>query len=249
MKEFFLQRWEYKLNWVIENPSAENIIILVHGFTWDMRGPDWLFEQLSIELQKEWFSVCRFNCIGTPPSEGHFIDMTLQSEVDDTESVISYLFEEGYNTVSILWESMGWSILACLDVSRLDNLIFWYPAFEFIDTDLKNFISLESQKILQKQWHIPCGSFKVWEKFISEIKHINLYKKLPKICNPVFLLHWDSDKDVPYEQSKKAYLLFWSTEKEIHILPWADHCFRYEWDTAIDITMNFLKGAHNKKQN
>jgi pimeloyl-ACP methyl ester carboxylesterase len=242
MNEFFLQRWKYKLYGIIDNPESEKIVILVHGFTWDMRGPAWLFEKLSWELQKEWYAVCRFNCIGTPPSEGEFQEMTLDSEVEDTQEIISHIKWLWYKNISLLWESMGWSIITSLNNSDIQNLIFWYPAFDFADTLFTDdFLSKKAIEELEKNSFVMCAWFKVGKEFIQEISKIVLYDTVKNISCPVLFLHWDNDIDVPYTQSQKALDLVTHNNKKLIIFQWAGHCFPNDQERAVSETVEFLE--------
>jgi len=241
MKEIFLPRWAHKLYGVIDNPNAHKIIILVHGFTWSLNGPDSLFEELSIELQTLGYAVCRFNCIGTPPSEWVFQEMTLQSEADDTNAVLSYIKDLGYENISLLWESMWWSIIALLNTKWIKNVIFWYSAFDFIDSDFKDFLTHTSSKELERNGFLMCAWYKVGKTFIQEIPNIVLYNRLQYITCPVLFLHWDSDDDVPYTQSQKAFDLVTHKQKDLVIVEWAGHCFPDQKERAILETIGFLK--------
>ena len=124
---------------VLENSDSDKLMILVHGFTGDMRGPDNIFEKLSNKLQKKWFAVLRFNFRGTPPSDMDFQDMTVETETEDLKAVINYAKSKGYNQIGILGESMGGSIIAIVINMAFKVVIFWYPAFYFKDTSFKNY--------------------------------------------------------------------------------------------------------------
>lgn len=225
---------------VLENPEAKKLVILVHGFTGDLRGPDNLFEKLSKKLQQLDYAVIRFSFRGTPPSEGEYIDMTVDKQVEDLDKVIEYAKSLGYTDIALLGESMGGSIVAKVCDQFLKAVIFWYPAFDFADTAFKNYLTDETQTKLAKQGYFLEEGFRIGKQFVDEIPSINLYNKAGEIKCPVLFVHGDKDVDVPYQQSKKAFQIA-NDPKEIRIIKGADHCFRKEQDEVVDLTTDFLK--------
>lgn len=229
------------VNGIIENSEAEKITILVHGFTGDWHGPQKIFEKLSKRLQQNGYAVLRFNFRGTPPSDGNFENMTVETETEDLNEVIKYLKKLGYTEIGVLGESMGGTIATTAYDPSLKVVIFWYPAFDFSDTDFKELLHSESSKEeYKKQGYILCDGFKVGKQFINECLSVNVFSKLKKIKCPTLILHGDNDKEVPYQQSEKAFQIF-NKPKEIHIIKGADHCFLNEQDEVIDLTMNFIQ--------
>ncbi|MDA9128867.1 alpha/beta hydrolase [Candidatus Gracilibacteria bacterium] len=166
--------------------------------------------------------------------------MTVASETEDLDAIIKYAERLGYSDISLLGESMGGTIIMNSYTQSITSIIFWYSAFDFSDTDFKDFLTPEKQQELQENGHLMCAGFKVGEEFIKQIPKINIYENLKNITCPTLLLHGDQNKDVPFEQSQKSYNLL-NTKKEIHILPGAGHCFRNEQEKAISLTVKFLK--------
>ena len=224
----------------IENPWEKKLMILAHGFTWSLDGPSGIFSKLSHSLQGHGYSVLRFNFRWTPGSGGKFQDMTVENEVQDFKNVIQYARSLGYKKIWLLWESMGGTISVLAYDPDIHILALWYTAFDFLDTDFKKLLTEPAKKILDENDYFPFHTFKIWRTFIEQIPTINIYKDLEKIHCPTLLVHGDWDSDVPFEQSEKAYKLL-NSEKEIHILTWAWHCFRNEQEESIELTVEFLK--------
>lgn len=225
---------------LLENPASDKLMILVHGFTGNMHGPGNIFDKLSNRLQKDGFAVIRFNFRGTPPSEGRFEDMTVKGETKDLKEIIKFAKSRGYKKIGVLGESLGGTILANSYDKSLKVVVFWYPAFDLFDTDIKDYFSKEKQKELSANGFILEGNFHVGRDFVNEIKKIKLFSKMALITSPALFLHGDKDSQVPYQQSEKACKLA-KGEKEIRIIKGADHCFRNEQDEVINLTLKFLK--------
>lgn len=225
---------------VLEGKNKDKFMILVHGFTGDMRGPDNIFGKLSEKLQENGISALRFSFRGTPPSDGDFQDMTVESESEDLKKIIEYAKSQGFERIGVLGESMGGTIVSAVHDPGLRVIVFWYPAFELIDTDLKKYLTEKSQKVLSEKGFVLDSGFKIGKKFIGEINKINLYDKIKDLKCPVLFLHGNNDVEVPYQQSEKAFELA-NEPKEIQIIDGADHCFRNEQEEVIDKTLDFLK--------
>jgi len=242
-----MEKIELKINLeyvrgVIENPESQDIVVLVHWFTWDWNWPDDIFLKLSKKLQEKWFAVCRFNFRGTWNSDWEFIDMTVKQEIEDLKNIIRFLESKKYTSIKLLWESMWWTVIWWLNnFQNIDAIIFWYTAFDLFNTDLKELLLSEKwNNEYIKEWFIMCDWFKVWWKFIKEFTNINIYNNLKNIFSPVLFLHWDNDKEVLYTQSAKAYKEISSNNKKLTIIEWADHCFLNEQDLVIEETLLFL---------
>lgn len=240
IKDITIQVNNLSIKGVLENSEAKKLVILVHGFTGDLRGPDNLFEKLSKKLQRLDYAVIRFSFRGTPPSEGEYIDMTVDEQVEDLDKVIEHAKLLGYTDIALLGESMGGSIVAKAYDQSLKAVIFWYPAFDFTDTSFKNYLTNESQEKLKEQGYLLEEGFKVGKQFIDEIPSVDLYNKVGEIKRPVLFVHGNKDVDVPYQQSEKAFQIA-NDPKEIRIIKDANHCFRNEQDEVVDLTADFLQ--------
>ncbi len=240
-KEFQIENNSIVIRGVIENSESRKLVILAHGFTGDLNGPDDLFKKLSEILQDLDYTVLRFSFWGTKPSSGEFEDMTVISETSDLEKIVAYANNLGYKEIWLLGESLWWTIIANAYCKSLKFMIFWYSAFELNDTDLNDiFLNPSAKKELSAKWYVSFKNYKVWKDFISEIPKLSVYNKLNEISCPVLLVHGDSDIEVPLAQSEKAYSLLVG-KKELKIIHWAWHCFRNEHEEAIEITTNFIK--------
>ena len=236
------------LRGIIENYEAEKLVVLVHGFTGNLDGPDDIFKKLSAELQGVGFAVLRFSFWGTEPSEGGFEDMTIASEVSDMNKVLEYTESLGYREIGLLGESMWGTIIAEAYRKSLKFMIFWYSAFNLLDTDFKDiFFTEDAQKEVLDNWYMLFEEYKIWGEFISKVSEIDVFDNLERITCPTLLLHGDKDDDVPFQQSEKAFKSL-KCLKEIEIIKWAGHCFRNEQDEAVGITVKFLEERYNNKK-
>ncbi len=75
---------------ILENPNSDKLIILVHGFSGNMHGPNNIFDKLSQRLQENGIAVLRFNFRGTKPSDMEQQEMTIESETADLKAAIKF---------------------------------------------------------------------------------------------------------------------------------------------------------------
>ncbi|GAB4140470.1 MAG: alpha/beta hydrolase [Patescibacteria group bacterium] len=254
MKNIEILNNEKIIRGILHGESFDHIVILVHGFAGNLNGPNDIFVRLVEKLLtyhsreggnplllKQDFSVLRFSFSGTPPSDGDFVDMILESEVSDLKKVLEFVKNSGYKKISILGESMGGAVVAKVLPEDFSNIIFWYSCFDFLNSSFKqDFLSEGPQKFLAENGFVQYDDFKVGKKFIDEIPFVNTYEDLKKINSRVLFLHGDSDTDTPSEQSQIGFEKV-STEKHLKFIEGANHCFRNEQDEAIDLTINFLR--------
>lgn len=239
-KQFSIEIGSNKLKGIIENPSATKLIILVHGFTGDWRGPNNIFITLSQELQQEGYAVLRFSFLGVSPSEGEYVKMTVESQTNELQRVISYALTLGYEKIGILGESMGGTVVTSAYHKQLATVVYWYPVFNFFQCSFSDFYKPDAQEELKENGFVLVDGYKVGKKFIDQIPIIDVYNNIKKITSPVLFLHGDSDTDVPLVQSEKAFEIAHSP-KEIHLIKGANHCFEHEHEKVIKLTVSFIK--------
>lgn len=238
-KKFSIKINNIDIRGIIENPDFDKLMILVHGFTGDLDGPDDIFVKLSNKLQSKGYSVLRFSFSGTLPSGGEFADMTVNSQIDELNEIVNYSKSLGYEDIGILGESMGCTVISGAYDEKLRAVVLWYPVFEFSGSGFDTFLTGKASSELEENGFVLDEGFKVGRKFIEEIPSINFYDKVEEIHYPILFVHGDMDSDVPYKQSEKAFGLA-NQPKEIRIIEGADHCFRNEQDEVIDLTVDFL---------
>lgn len=224
---------------VLENPSEESLVILVHGFTGSLHGPSSVFEMLSNHLQDAGFAVFRFNFRGTPPSDMAFQEMTVGTETADLEAVVEHVRGLGYDEVSVVAESMGGTVVAKALPQRFASLVFWYPAFCLADTSLTAFLEEPAREALRRDGYVEDG-FRVGKAFIDEIRNVDVYDELASVEAPALFVHGDEDDDVPVEQSRRGSGIV-GDSAELSVLHGAEHCFRDVQGEAVQVTTSFLR--------
>ena len=237
-----INRWD-KIYWKLFHVSYEKLVVFVHGFTGDMHGPDNLFELLRQELVKNWYSVFQFNFRWTFPSEMSFEKMTLETESQDLDKVLTSMKQRGYNNISLVWESMGVSVILSRSwFEQMKSLIFWYWAYNFIETSFKDYLSPENRACIDTNLSLKVEEwFSIWKQFFDNIEKIQLLDRARSISCPVLFLHGNKDIECNYRDSLKAYELVPHDKKDVYIIWGEEHCFRTSQEKVIKLTLQFFK--------
>jgi len=106
------------------NKRSTPLVIIVHGyFSSDKLGPARLYVKIARVLTAIGFHVLRFDFTGFGESDGEMESVTLDSELEDGQSVISYMENFGYRSgIILLGHSFG-SNLSLLLTERCTSVI------------------------------------------------------------------------------------------------------------------------------
>lgn len=128
-----------KLCGILTTPqiSTNKCVILCHGITVD-KDEDGNFPTVAENLRRAGFNVARFDFRGHGESGGELINMTIEGEIDDLSSFLSFLKKRGYAKFALLGASFGAvaSISYCADHSDISCLVLWYPVLDLKRTFL-----------------------------------------------------------------------------------------------------------------
>lgn len=144
-----------------------------------------------------------FDFIGgsvNPQSDGKMTDMTVLTEVDDLEFVISKVSEFDYvdkDKLFLQGESMGGFVSAYVAAKmpeKIKALVLWYPAFVIPDDSKKRFAANDT----------TCFGLPISPEFDRVAKDIDIFNVIKGYKGPVKIIHGDKDDVVPISYSEKA---------------------------------------------
>lgn len=133
-------------------------------------------------------------------SDGTMTEMTIRSECEDLQTVITYVKELDYvdpKRIFLQGESMGGlvsALVAAKHPETVQALILWYPAFG-IPEDAR----IRFEKGDRKVFGITLS-----EAFDAEAMNINVYREIPAYSGPVLIIHGTADSVVPIRYSERA---------------------------------------------
>lgn len=138
------------------NNQSKKLVIMSHGFRGSSLGPARQFVDFQRILNKNGYSVLRFDQPNSGNSEGDFIDSSFLEWVQTTVFLADKYINKGYQ-VSLLGQSMGatTSVVATGDPKlkgKIHCLLLWVP-------DAKSDIDVDPNKIYEEGGQKYKGSF------------------------------------------------------------------------------------------
>jgi len=237
----------------LPDSKTNNLILLVHGFTGNMNGPEDLYKRLAYKLTENGFAVYRFNFRFTSDSFEDYHRMTITGEIDDLKLLIKE-FSKRYDKIGVIGESLGGSISILGYSPKVNCMVLFYPAIFYKENIANRWSSDEEIRELNKKGVLPWvrssgQKLYVGKKFIEEVHKIEVFSKIQKIKCPILFVHGNVDKTVSFTESERAFKIA-NEPKRIEIIEGANHGFKdknYQTseelqDKAISLTLEwFLK--------
>lgn len=202
-----------KLCALLGKVSKDKIVLLCHGIR-SNKNEKGSYDVLAKEIQNHGYSTIRIDFRGHGESTGLDYEVTITKEIEDVESVIKFLRDEGYKEIIVFGGSFGASIISFVDYSRFEEvkgLIFWYGALDNYNA-LRNdyFLSERNKQIALKEGF--CTTYnregKPFRFGVPLFEEIDKYKPMDAIKSiklPKIFVHGLTDRYVSHEESIKAY--------------------------------------------
>lgn len=185
---------------------GKKVILYKHGFFGNKITPHRIMVNASHELQKEDYTICRFDCVGAGDSEGDSHYTTVYGEIEDTKVVLHWIEEQlKPEKFMILGYSMGGIVTSvmCNEVP-LDGILLWSPCSEPYD----NFRRLLGEELFEMGLQgndmdfmgdlVPREFFQGLDA--PELDPLAAIRKFKKTFR---LIHGDGDKDVAVYNSAR----------------------------------------------
>lgn len=214
---------------ISKNNNSDRIIVLCHGLNGNKTERK-SFDKLVQDLVNNGYNSFRFDFRGHGESSGNDFEMTINKEIQDLESTLGFLKEQGFNEFILLGASFGASIISLLNKNNynIKALICWYGALDYKST-IYNPFSSDNKKNALKQGYYTIVSptskreYKLGLQLFEEVDKIIPYKKLSETELPILFIHGTGDTMISHELSEKVSLL--CENSKLVLIKNADHCF------------------------
>ena len=185
---------------------------------------------LGESLSRVGFTVLRFDFAGAGDSSGKFESITCTRQVDDLGAAHELLKERGLARVGIMGSSMGGTTALVYagaeeGVDALVTLAAPIDPRQLIERDFPP----KAMALWRAQGFIEFNGRRLKADFLQEAMTIDVAEAVARITCPVLAIHGDADATVPVAQAHALHAAV-SGEKELCILPGADHRFTREED-------------------
>lgn len=217
-------------------------IIFLHGFTVWKTGPQRLYEEFAREAVKAGFCVIRYDFYGTGESDGDFHEMTLGSEMNETEAIYRWAAGQDYVDSGNLFlggHSMG-ALIAVLEAPRLQpaGIFGWATALTMAFQAGQRTRNMNGPT--KRGWDID--GLELSREFMEEICGMDFQEMARGYDRPVLLIHGTNDADIPVESS---YMLrnIYGDCCELAVIEGANHRFlSLKWKQEVyEKTLAFIR--------
>lgn len=185
---------------------GKNVILYKHGFFGNKITPHRIMVNTSHELQKQGYTICRFDCVGAGDSEGDSHYTTIYGEIEDTRVVLHWIADKLQpDKLMILGYSMGGIVTSvlCHEVP-LEGILLWSPC----SNPYSNFRHLLGEDLFIKGVAGNdvdfMGDLVPKEFFVGlDDKSIDPLSAIKGFKKPLRLIQGDGDQDVSVSNSAR----------------------------------------------
>ncbi|OIP57231.1 MAG: hypothetical protein COX79_02660 [Candidatus Levybacteria bacterium CG_4_10_14_0_2_um_filter_36_16] len=207
-------------------PSLKKIVIMSHGFRGTSAGPARQFVDFQRILNKEGFSVLRFDQPNSGNSDGDFLDVSYAEWVDTTVYFAKKYLDSGYK-VALMGQSMGAAVsIVATERPELKNkipcILLWVPGVN--DGDFKG----EDDEVFEEAAQKYKGIF--WK----EARQLDTFKCLKEYTGGIHLVYGEKDVFVSAELRARVIEIVKGKNQPYMILKGQDHS-PWEYDLVQEV--------------
>ncbi|PRR83367.1 alpha/beta hydrolase [Clostridium vincentii] len=223
------------------------IVIILHGFCGNMMGPHFMFVKLSKLLEKMGIASIRCDFIGSGESDGNFIDMTMETELEDANNILNYVKNLSFvdnERIALLGLSMGGAISSMLAGRRKNDIMaqcLWAPAGNMDEVILSQSYIGDKYEEFREQGYFDVEGLLLGAGFVDNAKDIKIYEKAAEYDKKSLIIHGDKDTVVQLSASER-YIEIFKEASQLKIIKGSNHTFdKKEWEEqVIENTVEFL---------
>ena len=230
---------------IYEN-SKEHIIIMSHGFL-SHRNCGGFFPKVAEALSNNDFSVIKFDFSGCGESDD--TELTIEKQIDDLKTMISYAKELGYKNISLFGHSLGGLVTFSVanQIKDIHKIVVTAPVTYKNRYEWHERYSTEQLHELENDSRITFAtkqknrkSIIVNKQLFDERSAVVQEELLKNITNPTLIIHGDTDERVPILDSQNA-ITYLHKECRLDVIEKAKHSFKGFDTIVIEKTIDWLK--------
>lgn len=208
-----------------ENPQKK-IVIMSHGFRGSSIGPARTFVDFQRLLNKEGFSVLRFDQPNSGNSEGDYLETSYNEWVDTIVYFTKKYLDQGFK-VSLLGQSMGGAATVVATSrpelkDKIPCILLWVPGVNEGD------FNGNSEEIFEEAGQKYKG------KFWMEAREADFFKCLGNYTGKIHLVYGENDRYISQELRDKVIDIVKEKGQQVKILKDQDHS-PWEFDLCQEI--------------
>ena len=219
--------------------KSKSIIILSHALANDKseRGK---LDRVAEKLNNSGYGVLAFDFSGCGESDDD--TLTIEKEVDDLKSAISFVKSRGFQKIALFGHSVGCLVTLRAYSKEIETMVLWSPITNKVkyrwedklskeqlrEVKEKGYFTRTRKNAIRKIYHID-------KKMLKERESVNQKQLLKSISCPVLIIQGTKDASVPIEDSENAIKLL-SKESKLKLVENADHDFTEHVSELVELT-------------
>jgi len=225
MKEKIVRFGEYGLAGVFHSPNEKPsaCVIACHGFYSSKDSEKYV--RIGRRFCGEGLAVLRFDFRGCGESGGLFEETSLTGRIEDLESALDFVEEQGYESVGVMGSSLGGtvSILTAAKDKRVKALVTWATPCYLNE--------LFRGEVIQG-----------FEKLRQDVSKYDVVKAVKEVHCPVLIVHGSLDEQVPLSHANILYDNA-NEPRDVEIIEGADHRLTnpIHRRRAVELTLDWFK--------
>ena len=244
VEELWIRNGERHLYGVLSRPTHAKgkmpVAIIAHGFNGTHHFGRNYFETLN----KLGYQVYTFDfACGSvnSRSDNNTMNMSILDEQSDLEAIVRYFKQQpdvDASRIVLIGESQGGLVSALTAASMpkdISRTILIFPALCIPDNWTARYPNLSDIPDTTRLWNVPMG-----RRFFTEVRDINVFKRIGKYKRPVLIVQGDKDPVVSMKDSERAVKIY--KDARLHVIPGAGHGFKpKEFEESLQQITLFLK--------
>lgn len=224
----------------LHTPSkpTKTAVIIAHGFASNKDRDRHI--QLAGSLAGAGMAAFRIDFGGSGESGDR--EITIAAQIDDLQSAVRYLKEQGHEHIGVLGESLG-GITALQAYNKdIDAMVLWAPVTKSKKpSELKD---NEREKELEQNGYIikykDGTEFKIPQQYFDERMNVDRDTLFEGINIPVLIIQGDNDEYIPVTHSEEA-IEYLPEGSSLEVVEGADHKMDEYMDVVVPKTVKWFK--------
>lgn len=229
---------------ILYQTQSKSIIIMCHGFTSD-KFSQGRAEQLAKAYETVGYSVLMFDFSGCGESDDDIL--TIDKEIDDLQSAISYVRSIGYKNIGLYGHSLGAYICLQCSTDDITTMVLTGALTGRMFYTWEDYFTPEQLVELAKSGHIV---FPVTQQFrnsliidksvLDEFSNVDHIVLLSQVKQPVLLIHGDGDDEAKQLlKNSQQGLGMLPAGSKIEVIEGAPHSFMEHIDKVIQLSIRW----------
>jgi pimeloyl-ACP methyl ester carboxylesterase len=224
---------------------SKSIIIMCHGFM-SSKCSKGRFERLAIAFNKLGYNALAFDFSGCGESDDD--SLTVEKEIDDLKSAISFAKSKGYEKIALYGHSLGTLICLKCYTSEIATMVLSGALTDSMQYNWYEFFTKEQMEELMKKGYITESTPKevrkeiiVDKQILMDFELIDQKELLRNVTCPVLIIHGNNDEEeiLLCERSKMAMTLL-SSDSKLEIIDGANHSFLEHFHIVIKLAADWF---------